>query len=146
MKAEVDPDTAWAAQLTGVMGMQSPAREAPPGTPQRILIFGVKPGAVKRLAAALGAAGVDHQVLAGTHAAMTQCIARFRASTAPREVMLITGNRDCSGIQLPEATTAIFAHRILDRGIAAQLVGRGQRTGRRYTLHVHSLCYRNIEG
>lgn len=142
MESEKDP---WSAQLHNVMGIDGDIIPLPADAPQRILVFAVQSGSLTRISRALSRARIDHIRLAGNHKAMNVSIAAFRGSKRPREVMLITGNRDCAGIHLPETTMEIFMHRIASPDIGAQLVGRGQRAGRRTSMEVFTLCYEGME-
>jgi hypothetical protein len=142
VQSEDDP---WGKTLRGVMGSSGSRVASPEGSPRRILVFAIKSVTLGRVSKALNMAGIRHLRLSGTHDAATKKIREFKTSRRPLEVMLIVGSRDCAGIHLPEATMEIFMHRMVSPDIGAQLVGRGQRAGRRASMEVYTLCHSGME-
>lgn len=58
-------------------------------------------------------------------------------------VMIINSMSHCPGLNLQSATDLIFMHKILNKNIETQVIGRGQRLGRVSKLNVHYLLYEN---
>jgi SNF2 family DNA or RNA helicase len=57
--------------------------------------------------------------------------------------LIIDSARHCSGLNLQTSTDLVFMHRMVDKNIESQVIGRGQRLGRRYNLNVHFMLYKN---
>ena len=55
--------------------------------------------------------------------------------------LVINSTTHCSGLNLQTATDLIFTHRIVDKSIESQVVGRGHRLGRTSPLNIHYLLY-----
>lgn len=80
--------------------------------------------------------------LQGTFRQMSNIINEF-VSDDDFKILLINSSQNCAGLNLQFASDIIFFHKILDRNIESQVIGRGQRIGREYNLNVHYLLYDN---
>jgi len=129
------------SEIPGVIGNDGPLIPLPPDSNHRFLVFSQHPESTNRILDALSFCNFKAAMLKGTRAAKDKMISKFRNSTAPREVLIITASRDCAGIHLPECTHQIFFHKMLSKDVSAQLAGRAQRHGRRASLLVYNLFY-----
>ena len=57
--------------------------------------------------------------------------------------LVINSTKYCSGLNLQTSTDLIFAHRIIDRSVESQVIGRGLRIGRTSQLKVWYFTYKN---
>lgn len=128
-------------QIPGLIGNNGPTIAGAPGESLRFLLFSQHPESTTRIVEALDHCGIPNGILKGHRSKKDKAIHRFRFSTAAREVLIITGSEDCSGIHLPECTDQIYFHKMLTEEVSAQLAGRAQRYGRRASLRVHNLLY-----
>ncbi len=81
--------------------------------------------------------------LAGGYREKADTVSKFRTYGT---VLLINSQQSCAGINLEFCTDIVFFHKILDRNVSSQVVGRGQRLGRTSNLRLHYLCYQNESG
>lgn len=88
---------------------------------------------------------VKYWMLGGTHAQITQIVREFTQFES-KCVLVINSIEHCAGLNLQTATDMIFAHRITDRNVESQAIGRGQRLGRTSPLNVHFMFYQNEYG
>lgn len=128
-----------------LLGNDGPTVAIPPEAPRRVLVFSYHRESTLKILDAFKAADIRSSLLQGRRAEKDRLIKQFRTSQKPLEILIITASRDCSGIHLPECTDQVFYHRVVSTDVAAQLVGRGQRPGRKGSLRVHTLCYDSIE-
>lgn len=127
--------------LKGLLGNDGPLKPMPKEKEVRVLIFTHLPESTRRITAALSSLQISVQVLQGRRTEKDKRIKKFKTSQAPLEVLIVTSGRDCAGIHLPETTDQIFFHKHISDAVSAQLAGRGQRYGRKYSLRVHKLFY-----
>ena len=127
--------------LKGLLGNDGPLKPMPEGKELRVLIFTHLPESTRRITAALTSLKISVQVLQGRRSEKDKRIKKFKTSQLPLEVLIVTSGRDCAGIHLPETTDQIFFHKHISHAVSAQLAGRGQRYGRKYSLRVHKLFY-----
>jgi hypothetical protein len=106
----------------------------PEGEDSRFLVFTAYAEASRRLEGLLDRLGVRHGRLWGTRGQRDRAVRTFKDGYT--QVLIATSSQDCAGLHLPEATHIVFYHRIHNPGVAAQVVGRAQRYGRRGSLQV----------
>lgn len=58
-------------------------------------------------------------------------------------ILLINSQQNCAGLNLQFATTVVFFHKLINRHIESQVVGRAQRIGRECNLEIYYLLYNN---
>jgi hypothetical protein len=59
------------------------------------------------------------------------------------QVLLISGPKYCSGLDLQNTTDLVFMHNVIDEGVKSQIAGRAARYARKYNLNIHFLLYPN---
>jgi SNF2 family DNA or RNA helicase len=79
--------------------------------------------------------GSKYPRLKGSSSERRKLIQHLRTGTI--RLLLLNSREDSAGIHLPELTDIILFHDMTD-DIKTQAVGRGQRIGRQYPLHVHT--------
>ncbi len=109
--------------------------DRPADAPEKFLVFATVAETGRAIADMLTEAGIANERLWGTLRAKHAAVERFRHTDA-KTVLVIASNRDCAGIHLPEATTAVLYHHHVDNHVAAQCVGRAQRVGRDCSLEI----------
>lgn len=80
--------------------------------------------------------------LQGTVRQLHNMVSKFKEETS-NAVMLVNSSAICAGINLQFATTCITYHRLNNLSITAQINGRFQRVGRKYSCDFHHLRYEN---
>ena len=84
---------------------------------------------------------IQYKRLGGTAAQIHEVATEFQDSYEGTNVLLINGEKYASGLNLQTATDLVFMHKIMDRNIESQIIGRIQRLGRKYKAHVHYILY-----
>jgi hypothetical protein len=84
---------------------------------------------------------INYKRLGGTAAQIHTVATEFQDSYEGVNVLLINGEKYASGLNLQTATDLVFMHKIIDRNIESQIIGRIQRLGRIYKAHVHYILY-----
>lgn len=87
--------------------------------------------------------------LHGTPNQINDIVRRYKLSKDHPEavdVLLINAAEYCAGLNLQNTTDLIFTHKVLDRNVEAQIVGRAVRIGRITNLRVHYVLYHNEFG
>jgi SNF2 family DNA or RNA helicase len=93
--------------------------------------------------------GVSYMRLNGTSKQIADIVKRYKLPASdPRtiNVLLINAARYCAGLNLQNTTDVIFTHKVIDKAVESQLVGRAVRVGRTKNLHVHYVLYHNEFG
>ena len=141
--AEVTCDgTAEGRPIPGLFGNDNPQDPPPPQEKKKFLIFSYHLESTKRIVKAFEMAGIQSALLRGRQASKEAAISNFRHSKKDREILIITGSKDCAGAHLPEATDVVFFHRMNSHQVEAQLGGRAQRPGRKHSVVMHNFRYR----
>jgi len=109
--------------------------------PRKIIIFANYNESLKFVKKHLTEAGINTLTLKGTYQTKDNIIRAFR--NTPDVVLLINSTVDCAGINLQFCTDICFFHKVHNEHIEAQIIGRGQRIGRKYNLYLHYLYYTN---
>jgi hypothetical protein len=84
---------------------------------------------------------ISYKRLGGTSYQIHAVATEFQDSYDGVNVLLINGEKYASGLNLQSATDLVFMHKIMDRNIESQIIGRIQRLGRVYKAHVHYILY-----
>jgi hypothetical protein len=114
----------------------------PEPTYNKVLIFASYNETLMKIKEVLDKHKIPYDKLGGTHLNIAATVEKFRVCTTTC-VLLINSMKHCSGLNLQSATDLIFAHKIIDRNIETQVIGRGQRLGRTTKLRVHFMFYQN---
>ena len=87
---------------------------------------------------------VEHNIkfikLGGTYKEKARTIQAFKDDG---RVLLINSMQNCAGLNIQFCTDIVIFHRINDKNITGQVIGRGQRLGRTHNLKLHYLLYDN---
>jgi SNF2 family DNA or RNA helicase len=84
---------------------------------------------------------ISYKRLGGTSSQIHAVATEFQDSYDGVNVLIINGEKYASGLNLQSATDLVFMHKIMDRNIESQIIGRIQRLGRIYKAHVHYILY-----
>lgn len=109
---------------------------------RKVLIFANYEETLKKIKTTLTEEKISFFQLGGSHSEINNTVCKFTNCTETC-VLIINSIKHCSGLNLQTSTDLIFAHKILDPNIETQVIGRGQRLGRKSTLKVHYLVYEN---
>lgn len=77
--------------------------------------------------------------LGGTAAQMHSQINDFKTNN--KTVLLINSKKRCAGLNIQFASDLVFFHKIIDPALEAQVEGRIQRMGRKYSANIHFILY-----
>lgn len=114
----------------------------PYGDIRKVLIFANFDETLKQIEKDLKEGNIKFVKLGGGHSEITQTALNFQQNKESC-VMIINSTKHCSGLNLQSATDLIFAHKILDKNVEAQVAGRIQRMGRLTQARIHFMFYRN---
>ena len=84
---------------------------------------------------------ISYKRLSGSCENIHNLAEEFQNIDGKNKILLINGEKYASGINLQAMTDLIFVHKIRNKHIEAQIIGRGQRIGRKKQLVVHPLLY-----
>lgn len=84
---------------------------------------------------------INYKRLNGSCENIDNLVEEFRNIDGKNKILLINGEEYASGINLPEMTDLIIVHNISNKHKQAQIIGRGQRIGRKKQLIIHPLLY-----
>jgi SNF2 family DNA or RNA helicase len=126
-----------------IRGMLTGITELPvaPEDKRKVIIFSKFDESLDEMGEKLKAAGIEFKRLGGTEAQLHRVACEFHDSYDGVNVLLINGAKYSSGRNLQSATDLVFMHKILDRNIEAQIIGRIQRLGRVYGALIHYILY-----
>ena len=116
----------------------------PKPTKRKTIVFASQDETLDNVETKLSEYNIQWLRLAGTAHMMHESLEKFR--TGDYDVMLIASNRVCAGMNIEFATNLVFYHKLMDKNIEAQVVGRAQRIGRKCDLNVYYICYDNERG
>ena len=111
-----------------------------PGTQIKVLIFAGFNETLNMIKNLLTEQNISFLHLKGDFNEMANIIERFRSDI---HVLLVNSHQNCSGICLEFATDLVFFHKIIDKNIESQVIGRIQRIGRKNNARIHYLAYFN---
>lgn len=126
-----------------INGMIEGIKELPEAPPDRrkTIIFSKFDESLNEMERKMKDLGIGYKRLGGTASQIHSIATEFQDSYDGVNVLLINGEKYASGLNLQSATDLVFMHKILDRNIEAQIIGRIQRLGRTYKAHVHYILY-----
>lgn len=110
------------------------------GTDRKVLVFASFNETLEIIEDLLKQVGIKFESLHGTHNEISQTVKRFQESGT---VLLINSRTHCAGLNIQFATDIVYAHKIMDANIEAQVAGRGQRIGRKFNLNIWYLLFAN---
>jgi SNF2 family DNA or RNA helicase len=110
------------------------------GTDRKVLVFASFNETLEIIENLLKQANIKFESLHGTHNEISQTIKRFQESGT---VLLVNSRTHCAGLNIQFATDIVYAHKITDANIEAQVAGRGQRIGRKFNLNIWYLLFAN---
>jgi SNF2 family DNA or RNA helicase len=108
----------------------------------KVLIFANYDETIQKIKNILDENKIIYDQLGGTHKEISRTVDKF-TKCEKSCVLIVNSIKHCSGLNLQSATDLIFAHKILDKAIETQVIGRGQRLGRTSQLRVHFMLYDN---
>lgn len=109
---------------------------------RKVLIFSKYAETLNNIEEELRLHDIDFMRLGGTSAEIKRISDKFQDSKE-KEVLLISSEQHCSGINLQSASDLIFTHRIKDESVQTQVTGRIKRIGRVSQDNVHFVLYEN---
>ncbi len=110
----------------------------------KVLIFANFEGTLNKVELRLKEKKIKFHRLGGTVSQIHDAAIKYN-NTNKLNVLLINSVRYCAGLNLQQTSDVIFMHKILDKTIENQTIGRAQRVGRKYKLNIHYLLYENEE-
>jgi hypothetical protein len=127
----------------GIRGMLAGNRELPdaPNNKRKVIIFSKFNESLNDMEKKMTEACIKFKRLGGTTDQIHAVACEFQDSHDGVNVLLINGEKYASGLNLQTATDLVFMHKIIDRNIEAQIIGRIQRLGRQYKAYVHYILY-----
>lgn len=120
-----------------VQGIQN--NYAPADQPRKVILFANYHETLEGYEQLLDDFGIKHLRLCGTYREKAVIVRDFEHMTSG--VLVINSQETCAGLNLQCATDVVFAHKVLNRAVESQSIGRAQRCGRKYNLRVHFLTY-----
>jgi hypothetical protein len=108
----------------------------------KVLVFANYDETLEKIKTTLNKEAINFWQLGGTYKEISNTVDKF-TNCKKTCVLIINSIKHCSGLNLQSATDLIFAHKIIDKNIETQVIGRGQRLGRTSVLNVHFLMYNN---
>ena len=126
-----------------IKGMLEGINELPEAPPEhrKIIIFSKFDESLDNIEKNLRKSNIVYKRLGGTTSQMHSIATEFHDSYNGTNVLLINGEKYASGLNLQSATDLVFMHKIINRSIEAQIIGRIQRLGRIYKAHIHYILY-----
>ena len=131
-----------------IEGMIEGIKELPeaPNEHRKTIIFSKFDESLNNIEKKMKEADINYKRLGGTSAQIHKIATEFQDSYDGVNVLLINGEKYASGLNLQSATDLVFMHKIMDRNIESQIIGRIQRLGRVYKAHVHYILYEDEIG
>lgn len=108
----------------------------------KVLIFANYDETLNKINNILDENEIKYWKLGGTHSNIDNIVNEFNEYIG-KCVLIINSIKHCAGLNLQECTDLVFAHKIFDDNIETQVIGRGQRLGRKNKLRVHYMFYEN---
>ena len=126
-----------------IKGMLEGIKELPeaPKEHRKTIIFSKFDESLNDMEKKMKKNNICYKRLGGTASQIHSIATEFQSSYDGVNVLLINGEKYASGLNLQSATDLVFMHKIMDRNIESQIIGRIQRLGRVYKAHVHYILY-----
>lgn len=125
-----------------IHNMMKGTHKLPDGKYNKVLIFANYSETITNIKKKLDTNEIVYWKLGGTHKEINHTVELFNKCKNAC-VLIINSMKHCSGLNLQSATDLIFAHKIIDANVETQVIGRGQRLGRKNQLKVHFMFYQN---
>jgi SNF2 family DNA or RNA helicase len=127
-------------QISSVIdGMYS--KPLQPETPRKILMFANYNETLDMVEDFLKTKSISYLRLLGDYHHMHNIVCEF--DKLKSGILLINSSKNCAGLNLQSASTIIFFHKLDNRHIESQVIGRAQRIGRTTSLQIYYLLYNN---
>jgi SNF2 family DNA or RNA helicase len=126
-----------------IKGMLTGIKELPEAPPEhrKVIVFSKFDESLNDMEKQLKEKGVHIKRLCGTASQLHATACEFHDSYDGNNNLLINGEKYSSGRNFQSATDLVFMHKMLEKNIEAQIVGRIQRQGRVYKSHIHYILY-----
>lgn len=110
----------------------------------KMLIFSDFSNSFSSITSILCKHNLKYSMIKGSGAAINKTITNFKSTQGPDKIDILMLNADfcAAGINLENATDIVFYH-MMSSTKTTQIIGRGQRPGRKQPLNVWKLCYEN---
>lgn len=115
-------------------------RPAPEGQQRKVLVFANYNETLHLIEDFLREHGVEYLRLGGTFKEVADTVKRFQHYG---QVLLINSQQHCAGINAQFCTDMVFFHKLVNEHVESQVMGRGQRIGRKYNMRMWYLLYKN---
>ena len=116
-------------------------KELPTPTRRSFIVFASYDETLESIIKRFQVENISYRRLEGTAAQISHTVDDFNNMSF--QVLLLRSAKDCAGLNLQSATDLVFIHKILNRDIEGQALGRIQRYGRKYSANIHYLLYKN---
>jgi hypothetical protein len=116
-------------------------KELPPPCYRSFIVFASYDETLKSIIQRFNEENISYRRLEGTAAQISSTVDEF--NNTKFRVLLLRSAKDCAGLNLQSATDLVFIHKILNRDVEGQALGRIQRYGRKYSARIHYLLYKN---
>lgn len=114
----------------------------PKDTVRKVLLFANFNETLELVEDFLKTRKLEYLRLQGTYKQMDIIIDDFKKKPSI-PVLLINSQQNCAGLNLQFATTVVFFHKLINRHVESQVIGRAQRIGRKSNLEIYYLLYTN---
>lgn len=110
----------------------------------KMLIFSDFSNSFNSITGILSKYNLKYSMIKGSGATINKTVTNFKADNGPDKIDVLMLNADfcAAGINLENATDIVFYH-MMSSTKTTQIIGRGQRPGRKTSLNVWKLCYEN---
>jgi hypothetical protein len=127
-----------------INGMIEGIKDLPEAPPEhrKTIIFSKFDESLNNIQSLMIKYGIKFKRLGGTTSQIHIIATEFQDSYDGINVLLINGEKYASGLNLQSATNLVFMHKIIDKNIESQIIGRIQRLGRVYKAHIHYILYK----
>jgi SNF2 family DNA or RNA helicase len=115
-----------------------------PASHTKVLIYASYDETLDKIKTCLTKENIKFIMLNGTVSHIAELVKCYKGDCAPEneiDVLLVNSTKYCSGLNLECTTDLIFAHKIKNHEVEAQICGRAMRIGRTFTLNVHYVLY-----
>ena len=113
-------------------------------TPVKMLIFSDYSNSFDSIVNILNNNNLKYSMIKGSGSKINNVVSNFKLNEGPNKIDVLMLNADfcAAGINLENATDIVFYH-MMSSTKTTQIIGRGQRPGRKSPLNVWKLCYEN---
>ena len=126
-----------------IEGMIIGNKDLPDATQEekKIVIFSRFDEGLDSVGSILEKRNIKYKRLGGTTNQIHDLAVEFQSLEGKNKILLINGEKYASGLNLQSMSDLVFTHKIANKSVEAQIIGRGQRVGRKNKLFVHYLKY-----